>query len=104
MKNYEKIDNLDVVLKVKEALDLTYGEINRIFSVLEGYKIYAPKKEQPKRRLGIAFRLSTGLFFLIAVAIMFFVVMPIKWLITGNYFFDHDNKVSSFMERWKNRL
>lgn len=55
-----------------------------------------------EKKVSPLWRLTAPMFFL--VSILFAITMPVKWLITGSYYYDFDDKPIRFMKKWKMKL
>jgi len=93
------INGIDVFLKKNDIESLSYVQRTAIRDYLETKRILYKIEEKKASPL---WRLTAPLFFV--VSILFAITMPIKWLITGSYYYDFDDKPIRFMKKWKMKL
>lgn len=94
-------DSAPGILK-RTVKDLTYDQQKQIEKFFDSGKYYLVETYEKRNENGL-WRLTYPLFF-IAVLLSSFLVQPIKWLITGSYYFSARTKVFKFMDKWEKKL
>lgn len=91
--------DIDALFKKNDLKQLDYYQSLVLRDYLGDRKILYKIEE---KKVSPLWRLTAPMFFL--VSILFAISMPFKWLITGSYYYDFDDKPIRFMKKWKMKL
>ncbi len=98
--NCKKVESSKIVKEIIERMENnTYLPSEMIKEVLDDYLIVEQRPE-PKKLL-MRFTLP---FFIIVYVGLFFIISPIKYIITGNYYWKYEGRLVQFMEKWQSML
>lgn len=93
------VHDIDKFFKKNDIEDLSYVQCMAMREYLRTRKILYKVEEKKTHPL---WRLTAPLFFLISL--LFAISMPFKWIITGSYYYDFDDKPIRFMNKWKMKI
>jgi hypothetical protein len=86
-------------LKKRGVAELSIPQREEIERYLSTKRILYKVEEKKTHPL---WRLTAPIFFLISL--LFAISMPFKWIITGSYYYDFDDKPIRFMKKWKMKI
>lgn len=101
LTNYTQVHNYEIVSELKKnpyLTSLNYYQLTKIADVLdEKFSIYRYKKAQKSK---FYWRLTIPLLTIISL-ILFFVIMPIKWVFTGDFYFSSQQQPIKTLIKWR---
>lgn len=95
---YKKVEAFELRRELENAIDLTYEQRIDVENILEHYYIVDTSVKEEKCKFAFIVRLTLPVF-IIFMAILFLIVMPGKWIFTGDYSFRH-KKLAKFVDKW----
>jgi len=99
-QNKVQIHQVSVLLN--RELNIDYSLAGKIAELLDE-KYYIRSWKNPKHPKNWYWRLTFPLSAIVFV-ILFFIVCPIKWIITGRYYFTPKSTIYSFYDNWVNKF
>ena len=98
LSKYHIVSPLSVLTEIKNnGGRLSIPESVIIEQTLDNY--YILDEHEPNDKSNIFARLSSP-FYILLSCLMFIIVCPLKWLLTGKFYWSYTSKVAVFFEKW----
>ena len=85
----------------KLGVELTPEQTNKLLNCDRTY-IYAPH-EKKEEKTTLLYRISILILLFWALFVRY-IIQPVKWLLTGNEYFDTDNPIYKFTVKWGRKI
>ncbi len=96
--NYRKTEYYTIASDIRKVkLGLTQEQDSKLENILDNYLILRYAKKENKRSPLIRFTIP---FYPIAWLLTVLILSPIKWMVTGDYYWKYDSTVVRFLESW----
>lgn len=87
---------------IRNVKDLNYDQKKQIEKFFDSGEYYLVESYEKKNENGL-WRLTYPLFF-ITMLLSSIIIQPIKWLITGKYYFSSRTKIFRVLDKWEKKL
>lgn len=82
---------------------LTDQQVIRIRQLIEDGSVRCYKRRKPKVNHSMLWRLTFPFYFAFVFGSVLS-ILPIKWIITGHFYYDSDTKFSKIIKKWSSKL
>jgi len=99
--SWRKVDSHDVRKEIEMRMELSVYQREKIIDCLDTLPYRFVEYKKPKKA-PVLFRLTAPFYFIFVIIIHLY--RPIKWIFTGNSYFEHDGKLVKFFTAWKEKM